>query len=215
MKNAAIITFFAVSAATVSAQGDGAHQCAKPNAAYCAGSSLGTDIIIRCDSEGKPQPGRCSDNLAGEPPVGNTPALCWQTDENSGDAACEKNCVVYGGSGNHDGDFTLPADVCTPTFTASQPTATNSTGGHGTGTSTGGHGTGTGIPSTSTSVPSRNETATGTHTGPNTGTHTGTLITPTKTTGPTIPTSAPTAGARANAAAGVLAAVGIAAACLL
>jgi len=149
-------------------------------------------------------------NLAGQPPVGNTPALCWQTDENSGDAACEKNCVVYGGSGNHDGDFTLPADVCTPTFTASQPTATNSTGGHGTSTG-GGHSTGTGIPGTSTSVPSGNRTATETHTG----THTGTLITPTKTTGPTIPTLAPTAGARANAAAGVLAAVGIAAACLL
>lgn len=60
MKNAAVLAFLAASVATVSAQGDGTHECAKPNAAYCAGTSLGTDIIIRCDAEGKPQPGRCS-----------------------------------------------------------------------------------------------------------------------------------------------------------
>ena len=37
------------------------YKCAKPNVAYCAGDSLGTDIIIRCDANGNGQPGRCSD----------------------------------------------------------------------------------------------------------------------------------------------------------
>ncbi len=39
----------------------GQFTCAKPNGAYCAGNSLGTDIIIRCDANGNGQPGRCSD----------------------------------------------------------------------------------------------------------------------------------------------------------
>lgn len=64
MKNAIILSIAAISVAVVRAQGpypDDEHTCAKPNAAYCAGSSLDTDIIIRCDSERRGQPGRCSD----------------------------------------------------------------------------------------------------------------------------------------------------------
>ncbi|KAB5572634.1 hypothetical protein GE09DRAFT_1217184 [Coniochaeta sp. 2T2.1] len=139
MKNSALITVLAT-AAVATAQvtvDNGTYICAKPNVAYCAGDSMKTDIIIRCNSEMRGQPGRCSDNLAGEPPVGVRPALCYQTDNVKGDAACEKNCIVYGGSGNGAGIFTLPASICTPEFSA-------------TGTSSGGIATTT---TTSTSPP--------------------------------------------------------------
>ncbi|KAK2069631.1 hypothetical protein P8C59_004189 [Phyllachora maydis] len=109
----------ALAGAQVIVHDNGTYTCPIPNAAYCAGDSLKTDIIIRCDSKGNGQPGRCSDNLAGEPPYGDLPADCWQTSVTSGDAACEKNCVVYGASGNANGTFTLPADQCTPSVTAS------------------------------------------------------------------------------------------------
>lgn len=62
-------------------------------------------------------------NLAGEPPVGVSTALCHQTSNMEGDAACEKNCVVYGGSGNGKGTFTLPAEICKPTYTATSSSA--------------------------------------------------------------------------------------------
>lgn len=122
MKSAAVI--LVASAALASAQAtynstDGKYYCAEPGQAYCAGESLLTDIILRCDSSGIGQPGRCTDNLDGEPPVGLNTALCWQTSNTTGDAACEKNCVVYGGSGNFNGTFTLPTDECTPYYTAS------------------------------------------------------------------------------------------------
>ncbi|KAH8881568.1 hypothetical protein GQ53DRAFT_848135 [Thozetella sp. PMI_491] len=115
MKNTAFLLL--ASAVAVSAQltlENNTYTCGKPNVAYCAGDSLKTDIIVRCDNKGHGQPGRCGDNLAGQPPVGNTPSLCVQSDEIVGDAACEKNCVVYAASA-----WTLPTDECTPTFTAS------------------------------------------------------------------------------------------------
>lgn len=59
----------------------------EPGKAYCAAA----DIIIRCDGQGIGVPGRCSDSLAGQPPLGVNPAKCWQQDRNSGLAACEKN----------------------------------------------------------------------------------------------------------------------------
>ncbi|KAJ0166567.1 hypothetical protein CTA2_6776 [Colletotrichum tanaceti] len=88
--------------------------CSRPNSAFCAGDSFGTDIIIRCDANARGQPGRCSDNLAGQFPVGVRPALCWQSQPQAGDAACEKNCVVYA-----DQPFRLPVAVCTPYATPS------------------------------------------------------------------------------------------------
>jgi hypothetical protein len=63
MKNSALITVLA-SAAIATAQvtlDNGTYTCSKPNVAFCAGDSLKTDIIIRCDSTGQGQPGRCSD----------------------------------------------------------------------------------------------------------------------------------------------------------
>lgn len=62
MKTAAAL--LAASASLAAAQvtfNNGTYQCAQANVAYCAGSSLGTDIIIRCDANGKGQPGRCTD----------------------------------------------------------------------------------------------------------------------------------------------------------
>ncbi|KAB5554764.1 hypothetical protein GE09DRAFT_139557 [Coniochaeta sp. 2T2.1] len=224
MKSSALITVLAT-AAVATAQvtvDNGTYICAKPNVAYCAGDSMKTDIIIRCNSEMRGQPGRCSDNLAGEPPVGVRPALCYQTDNTKGDAACEKNCIVYGGSGNGAGIFTLPASLCTPEFSA-------------TGTSTGG-GIAT-TTTTSTSSPSAPPPAEETTTPPTvvvptttapvypTGNN-GTVITSVpspvqpSTGPPVVPTTtgpAPisTAGAAANVAGGLLAGLGMAVAYVL
>ncbi|WDK20297.1 hypothetical protein CGRA01v4_11584 [Colletotrichum graminicola] len=92
----------------------GQYLCSRPNSAFCAGDSFGTDIIIRCDANGFGQPGRCTNNLAGQFPFGVQPALCWQSQPRSGDAACEKNCIVYASQ-----PFRLPPSVCTPYATAS------------------------------------------------------------------------------------------------
>ncbi|KAF3069442.1 hypothetical protein Trisim1_002923 [Trichoderma cf. simile WF8] len=116
MKTSAIIV--AVTAALVSAQappeGTNKVTCAKPNANYCYGG----DIIVRCDANGVGTAGRCSDNVAGYPPLGGV-AECWQSTETSGDAACQKNCVVYA----QPSSFTLAASQCTPSFTASATSA--------------------------------------------------------------------------------------------
>jgi hypothetical protein len=60
MKTTSIL--FLASAALASAQvkyEDGKYVCEQENASYCAGDSLGTDIIIRCNGK-VGQPGRCS-----------------------------------------------------------------------------------------------------------------------------------------------------------
>ncbi|KAL7912579.1 hypothetical protein GGI35DRAFT_440638 [Trichoderma velutinum] len=115
MKTSAIIV--AVTAALVSAQappeGTNKITCAKPNANYCYGG----DIIVRCDANGLGTAGRCSDNVAGYPPLGGV-AECYQSSELAGDAACQKNCVVYAQP-----SFTLAASQCTPSFTASATSA--------------------------------------------------------------------------------------------
>jgi hypothetical protein len=100
---------------------DGTFTCPIPNAAYCAGDSLKTNIIFRCIGT-KAQPGNCNDNLAGDFPFGVNYAPCWQPDATSGQAACSKNCIVYGGSGNYNGTFTLPGCVPTSSTTASSST---------------------------------------------------------------------------------------------
>lgn len=102
--------------------------CHVPDAVYCAGDSLKTNIIIRCTGL-VGQPGNCNDNLAGQPPLGVGFSLCYAPELHK--AACEKNCIVYGGSGNLNGTFPLPADVCTPTTppttTSSEPEPTTTT----------------------------------------------------------------------------------------
>ncbi|KAG6019525.1 hypothetical protein E4U41_003182 [Claviceps citrina] len=82
--------------------------CAKPNANYC----MSGDIILRCDARSLGTRGRCSDNVAGYAPAGGI-ASCYQSSEEAGDAACQKNCVVYAAQ-----PFTLPADKCTPSPTS-------------------------------------------------------------------------------------------------
>ncbi|KAK1771047.1 hypothetical protein QBC33DRAFT_511839 [Phialemonium atrogriseum] len=207
MKNAVVLSFLSATVAVVSAQDNATQPCLRPNAAFCAGDSLKTDIIIRCDSEGRGQAGRCSDNLAGEPPVGDTPALCWQTDSERGDAACEKNCVVFGSSDNANGTFTLPPAICTPSRTANfTALPTKVIGGGGTGV--------TGLPTPSPNRTTVSETSIGPVT--KIGGATGQPIPPTRTAEASIlPTRGSGARAKANTAAGALALVGLAAVYLL
>ncbi|PNP38918.1 hypothetical protein TGAM01_v205218 [Trichoderma gamsii] len=106
MKTAAIIlAAAALASAQAPPEGTNKVNCAKPNANYC----LSGDIIIRCDANGLGTAGRCSDNVAGYPPLGGV-AECWQSSKTSGDAACQKNCVVYA----QPAAFTLPASQCQP-----------------------------------------------------------------------------------------------------
>ncbi|RAL61305.1 hypothetical protein DID88_009441 [Monilinia fructigena] len=88
----------------------GTFSCPIANGAYCASSSLEGPIIIRC-TNGIGQPGNCNDNLAGFFPFGVNYAPCWETSDTSGDAACSKNCIVQGGSGN----FNVPQPITPPT----------------------------------------------------------------------------------------------------
>ncbi|KAK5987074.1 hypothetical protein PT974_11192 [Cladobotryum mycophilum] len=118
MKTSSIIV--ATTAALVSAQappeGTNKISCAKPNANYCYGG----DIIIRCDANAIGTAGRCSDNVHGYPPLGGL-AECFESAKEAGDAACQKNCVVYAQP-----SFTLPASECKPSYTAT-PTGPPST----------------------------------------------------------------------------------------
>ncbi|GKT50332.1 uncharacterized protein ColSpa_10513 [Colletotrichum spaethianum] len=93
----------------------GRYNCPRPNAAFCTSDSLRTDVIIRCDANGHGLAASCSNNLAGQFPPGVLQlARCWQSQSQSGDAACEKNCIVYAAQ-----PFQLPSSVCTPYATAS------------------------------------------------------------------------------------------------
>ncbi|KAK4168901.1 hypothetical protein QBC43DRAFT_330109 [Cladorrhinum sp. PSN259] len=133
MKTPILATILATTATLVTATSggieyvDGQFICPKdaPNGVFCSGTSLETDIIIRCNN-GIGQPGRCSNNLVGQPPVGTgiVFARCWAPSANNGTAACEKNCVVYGSSGNFNGTFTLPG--CQPTWPPLPPPPTSS-----------------------------------------------------------------------------------------
>ncbi|GAB0135363.1 hypothetical protein EsDP_00003704 [Epichloe bromicola] len=100
--------------------------CAKANANYC----MSGDIILRCDASGMGTRGRCSANVAGYPPAGGA-ATCYQSSEEAGDAACQKNCVVYAAQ-----PFTLAADKCTPSATVTM-SPTGSQTGSWTGSQTG------------------------------------------------------------------------------
>lgn len=88
MKTSAV--FLAMGAALTRAQapGDVPINCAQANANYCMED--GSDIILRCDENAIGVPARCSPNLSGYPPSGGF-ATCWQSSEEAGDAACEKN----------------------------------------------------------------------------------------------------------------------------
>jgi len=98
----------------------GHFDCAIPDGVYCAGGN----IIIRCIGL-VGYPGNCNDNLDGEFPQGLNPTLCYTSPTTPGVAACSKNCVVYGGSGNINGTFPIPG--CTP-YAASTSSVTAPTG---------------------------------------------------------------------------------------
>ncbi|KAJ6787672.1 hypothetical protein PWT90_08370 [Aphanocladium album] len=204
--------------------------CAKPNASYC----MGGDIILRCGADSTGQPGRCSDNVSGYPPAGGI-AECWESSRDAGDAACQKNCVVYA-----DKPFTLAADKCTPsgtqTGTSAPPTST-STGTTSTTTtstpitsSTLSHSSSTATLSTTTTTqittlsppPPGTGISTSTHGGNSTVTTPpvsssgGSIITKTTTVGgkPTTTPPANPNNAAANGAMGGLLALGLAVAAL-
>ncbi|KAI9893946.1 MAG: hypothetical protein M1814_005499 [Vezdaea aestivalis] len=98
------ILAFAASAALVSAQATfnqdtKEFNCAMPGGSYCAGDSLATNVIIRCNN-GKGQAGNCADNLSGVAPAGNkAEAKCYQSSNTAGDAACSWQGQVYGSNG--------------------------------------------------------------------------------------------------------------------
>jgi len=166
-----LIASAALTTAQVTSNPDGTFTCAIPNAAYCAGDSLTTNIIIRCIGT-VGQPGNCDDNLDGEPPFGLSDSPCWQPSATSGQAACSKNCIVYGGSGNFNGTFTLPN--CTPSTTVTTASATvPSSSGTGVGPiSTGSAPTGGSSISigngTTVASPTKSGSATATPVGPTT-----------------------------------------------
>lgn len=96
---------------------DGAFVCAEPDARYCAGESLATNIIIRCSGT-VGRPGNCNDkfattvsyepgqklmprSLAGIPPVGvKSFAPCYQSSPTAGDASCSYDGTVYPDDGS-------------------------------------------------------------------------------------------------------------------
>lgn len=187
------------------------------NGDFCAGESLLTNIIVRCNN-GVGQPGNCNDNLDGEPPVGDTPTLCWQTSDTSGDAACVKNCVVYCGSGGcTNGTWTLPASLCTPTYTASTSSSTASSTSSSTTGSSSSYTTFTYTTTCTTGSTTTTETLTTTipcsssstySPPPNNGTTTTATTTGSATNTPTGPTTSSSSAAFTGAAAGYHPAVG-------
>ncbi|KAF1351032.1 hypothetical protein BDV97DRAFT_368711 [Delphinella strobiligena] len=105
---------------------DGSYTCTVQNAAYCAGTSLDSNLIIRCVN-GSGQVGNCDDNLAGEAPDGVNFSPCWQSSPTAGDAACSKNGTVYPDSGsdaiyNCTAPFPVPGSVVTSAGSASGTT---------------------------------------------------------------------------------------------
>jgi len=64
-----IVTLAALANAQVTYnETDGTFTCAVPDKAYCAGDSLKTDIIIRCNGT-KGQPGRCTNVCFNDPNI--------------------------------------------------------------------------------------------------------------------------------------------------
>jgi len=113
----------ATAAAVVRAQTPGDDvpiNCAKPNANYC----MEADIILRCDENAIGIPARCSPNLSGYPPAGGV-ASCWESGDEVGDAACEKNCIVYPEPPK--AAFTLAADDCFPSHPHAPTNSPNAT----------------------------------------------------------------------------------------
>ncbi|KAH6610055.1 hypothetical protein Trco_000075 [Trichoderma cornu-damae] len=214
MKTSAVIAAVAAAAlASAQAPPEGTNKvsCAKPNANYCYGGN----VIIRCDASAIGTASRCSDNVAGYAPLGGA-ASCYQSSETAGDAACQKNCVVYA-----EPSFTLQASECTPSFVASATAAPT------TLKTTAATPVGTGVYTTASSVPGNGVVpppassaapagtgvpppppAGGNHSAP---TGTNTPVGPTSTSPGTVPTNA----AAANRATGALAVVGLIAAYLL
>ncbi|KAK6345742.1 hypothetical protein TWF718_007649 [Orbilia javanica] len=117
----ALATAAAVNAQLVYNETTGVFQCLGDAADknFCAGDSLSTNIIIRCNGE-VGQPGNCNNNLAGVPPIGvKTSALCWQTSETAGDGACSFEGIVHSDDGT---TFPVPSAASSSSSTV-EPTS--------------------------------------------------------------------------------------------
>ncbi|RVD82117.1 uncharacterized protein DFL_006551 [Arthrobotrys flagrans] len=129
----ALATAAAVNAQLVFNETTGTFQCLGDAAGknFCAGNSLSTNIIIRCNGE-RGQPGNCNNNLAGVPPIGvKSSALCWQTSETSGDAGCSFEGIVHADDGT---TFPIPSSSSSsstvePTYGASSTSSAEPTYG--------------------------------------------------------------------------------------
>ncbi|KAL8305059.1 hypothetical protein RB597_004004 [Gaeumannomyces tritici] len=104
--------------AQITVDANGVIKCPKALAgSFCVGESLLTKTIATCDANGIGKRGLCSEFLAEKPPYGSNDALCYQSSDVSGDAACVKGGIVYENSGTP--RFTLSADPSQPKNTAS------------------------------------------------------------------------------------------------
>ncbi|KAL8364222.1 hypothetical protein RB601_009790 [Gaeumannomyces tritici] len=76
--------------AQITVDANGVIKCPKALAgSFCVGESLLTKTIATCDANGIGKRGLCSEFLAEKPPYGSNDALCYQSSDVSGDAACE------------------------------------------------------------------------------------------------------------------------------
>ncbi|KAI5462389.1 hypothetical protein BGZ63DRAFT_403618 [Mariannaea sp. PMI_226] len=115
MRTTSLLVLAAAAAANAGyVEKNGDYFCDEPNTSYC----LGGDIILRCDAYGKGTAGRCTSNLSVYPPLGGT-ASCYEKPGSHGEAACEKNCVVY----YTGAPTTLPAALCQPSYTTTSSSA--------------------------------------------------------------------------------------------
>ncbi|KAK6528590.1 hypothetical protein TWF281_009829 [Arthrobotrys megalospora] len=117
----ALVAAAAVNAELVFDDSTGTFKCLGDavDKSFCAGASLSSNIIIRCNGE-KGQPGNCNDNLAGVPPIGvKSSALCWQSSNTTGDAGCSFQGIVHAEDGT---TFPIPGYSSSSSSSAPEPT---------------------------------------------------------------------------------------------
>jgi hypothetical protein len=101
----ALVSAAALSSAQVIKNGNGTYTCALASGAYCASSSLESNIIIRC-TNGIGYASNCDERLSDKAPLGTSYSPCWQTSVISANAQCSKNGMIY-----PDGNNTTPYPV--------------------------------------------------------------------------------------------------------
>lgn len=80
-------------------------RCPIPFGLFCAGPSMSQNLLMKCEM-GMPSPINCIEHTAGQAPIDDYNARCWESLPTSGDGACSKAGTVYPLIGN---PFPLPA----------------------------------------------------------------------------------------------------------